>query len=145
MVGRPWQGQPGQPASLRFSSQCRSRSCCLNSDRDRRSPKHCCFILTNASWSLSRDHHYQLSNRFAWAWKLASLGVPVVLVYLGFLGAEEMHDVGTPFQTTDDWAGTLMRHAAGTVPDSCWERQLFHGDVSMRAVVRSWKQPFPPP
>ena len=38
-------------------------------------------------WGISRDSHYQLSNRFAWAWKLASLGVPVVLVYLGFLNA----------------------------------------------------------
>ena len=28
-----------------------------------------------------------MSNRFAWAWKLADLGVPVVLVYLGFFRA----------------------------------------------------------
>jgi hypothetical protein len=27
---------------------------------------------------------------------VASLGMPVVLVYLGFLGAEEMHDLGEP-------------------------------------------------
>ena len=41
-------------------------------------------------WDLSRDSHYQLSNRFAWSWKIASMGVPVVLVYLGFLNADEM-------------------------------------------------------
>jgi len=35
---------------------------------------------------MSRDRHYQLSNRIAFAWKLASMGVPVVLVYLGFTG-----------------------------------------------------------
>ena len=23
-----------------------------------------------AGWNLSRDSHYQLSNRFAWAWKI---------------------------------------------------------------------------
>jgi hypothetical protein len=43
-------------------------------------------------WTLSRDSHYQLTNRFAWAWKLASMGVPVVLGYLGFQGAAEMKD-----------------------------------------------------
>lgn len=47
-------------------------------------------LLTENAWGISRDTHYQLSNRFAWAWKLASLGVPVVLVYLGFLNAAEM-------------------------------------------------------
>jgi hypothetical protein len=45
--------------------------------------------LNNAlpGWRLSCDSHYQLANRFAWAWKLASMGIPVVLVYLGFVGA----------------------------------------------------------
>lgn len=43
-------------------------------------------------WNLTRDSHYQISNRFAWAWKLTQLGIPVVLVYLGFLNATEMND-----------------------------------------------------
>ena len=34
---------------------------------------------------ISRDRCYQFSNRIAFAWKLVSLGIPVVLVYLGFL------------------------------------------------------------
>src|SRR5581483_5853402 len=38
------------------------------------------------SIKLRIDSHYQLSNRLAFAWKLASLGVPTVLVYLGFWG-----------------------------------------------------------
>jgi len=41
-------------------------------------------------WQLSRDSLYQLANRFAWAWKIASLGVPVALVYLGFIAADQM-------------------------------------------------------
>ena len=49
-----------------------------------------------AGWSLCTDTHYQLCNRFAWAWKVASLGVPVVLVYLGFLDADEMGDGALP-------------------------------------------------
>ena len=32
--------------------------------------------------------HYQLANRLAFTWKLASLGIPVVLIYLGFTGDE---------------------------------------------------------
>lgn len=30
--------------------------------------------LTRGAWQLSSEHHYQLSNRFAWSWKIASLG-----------------------------------------------------------------------
>lgn len=45
---------------------------------------------TNLNWALSHEHRYQMANRFAWSWKLADLGYPVILVYLGFLGAEEM-------------------------------------------------------
>ena len=100
--------------------------------------------VTKASWSLSRDHHYQLSNRFAWAWKLVSLGVPVILVYLGFLDAQEMVDVGTPFRTSDDWTIALKGHAAGIVDNTCWEQNLDFNGVELRALIRTWKQPFPP-
>ena len=73
-----------------------------------------------AGWALSRDTHYQLSNRFAWAWKLASLGVPVILVYLGFLGVREMADQGRPFAGAADWEHCLMDQAAGVVPAAPW-------------------------
>jgi hypothetical protein len=43
---------------------------------------------TGLNWGLARDSHYQLSNRFAWSWKAAELGLCVVLVYLGFLNAD---------------------------------------------------------
>ncbi len=35
--------------------------------------------------SISRDTPYQLANRVAFSWKIASFGIPVILVYLGFL------------------------------------------------------------
>ena len=53
--------------------------------------------LPTGQWALSTRHHYQLSNRFAWSWKLAMLGVPVVLLYLGFLNAQDMQDDGDLF------------------------------------------------
>jgi hypothetical protein len=40
------------------------------------------LILT---WALSRDRCYQMSNRFALAYRLAELGILVVLICLGFL------------------------------------------------------------
>lgn len=71
-------------------------------------------------WKLSYDLHYQLCNRFAWSWKIASLGVPVVLVYLGFLKAEEMRDQGQPFDSALAWENSLRTHAKGIVPDEAW-------------------------
>ena len=44
---------------------------------------------TELDWALSYENRYQMANRFAWSWKLTELGYPVVLVYLGFLMAEE--------------------------------------------------------
>lgn len=35
--------------------------------------------------NISRDHSYQLSNRLAHAWWLASHGIPTILLYVGFL------------------------------------------------------------
>ena len=83
--------------------------------------------VTRGIWGLSRDHHYQIANRFAWSWKLAMLGVPVVLLYLGFLNADEMSPPAAPFRTEDDWACALKDHARGVVDDSCWGNRL---DVS---------------
>ena len=75
---------------------------------------------TGGSWNLSRDHHYQLSNRFAWSWKLVMLGIPTVLVYLGFLKAEEMAEW---FRTKADWERQLRGHASDVVDTSAWEKQ----------------------
>ena len=33
---------------------------------------------------ISHESHYQLANRLAFACKITSLGIPTVLVYLGF-------------------------------------------------------------
>ncbi len=98
-----------------------------------------------SGWGLSRDSHYQLSNRFAWAWKLASLGVPVILVYLGFLNADEMSDRGRPFHSADDWEGAVRTHSAGVVPDNVWGDSLLDvGGTPLRALIRSEQIALPP-
>jgi hypothetical protein len=60
---------------------------------------------------ISRDKCYQLSNRIAHAWWLANEGIPVVLLYLGFLNAEDMRISGYRiFTTKKDWEDCIARH-----------------------------------
>ena len=80
-------------------------------------------LTDDPGWALNRDQCYQLSNRFAWAWKLMDLGVPVVLVYLGFLNATEMSDQGDPFCDHADWERCVKTRAKHHVPEEIWERE----------------------
>lgn len=88
-------------------------------------------------WALSRDSHYQLSNRFAWSWKLTQLGVPVILVYLGFLHAGEMADQGESFANHEAWVRTVKAYARGLVPGSAWDNCLLVNDTLMWTLIRS--------
>ncbi len=70
----------------------------------------------DASIEFSRDSHYQLANRLAFTWKLASFGFPVVLLYLGFIGDDGISNVGAPFDSDDDWQSVFFQYADGLVP-----------------------------
>jgi hypothetical protein len=86
-------------------------------------------------WALSADSHYQLSNRFTWAWKVASLGVPVVLVYLGFLNAHEMVQ---PFTSHEAWESCLRAYADETVPGRVWNSDALRvNDTPLIPLIRS--------
>ncbi len=52
-------------------------------------------------WNLTPHGQYQLSNRIAWAWRLAFLGFPVVLLYLGYQG--HLEDV-----ISNEWWGRWL-------------------------------------
>ncbi|MBI4331301.1 MAG: hypothetical protein HY673_08480 [Chloroflexi bacterium] len=93
--------------------------------------------------SLSRDKRYQLANRIAWSWKVASLGLPVVLVYLGFLGDTDMSDVGDPFRDDEHWRRVMGEHMSGVVPEGFPERWIDCGAAPMCMVVRSRPARFP--
>jgi hypothetical protein len=85
---------------------------------------------TQMSWSLSIEHHYQMSNRFAWAWKLTELGLPVILVYLGFLKADEMIYRRKPFETGADWQRIVFSHSQPLFPEQIWNRRwIVNGQV----------------
>jgi len=88
-------------------------------------------------WNLSATCHYQLANRFAWAWKLASVGIPVVLVYLGFLNGSEMFDQGRPFADDEHWRRIVHEHGDRVVPASAWEHPLDVDGTPMIPVIRS--------
>ena len=80
---------------------------------------------TDLDWALSHEHRYQMANRFAWSWKLTELGYPVILVYLGFLRAEEMRKgrEQTPFDGHAEWEGLVKSHSQPLFPAEVWDRQ----------------------
>jgi hypothetical protein len=90
-------------------------------------------------WNLSRDSHYQLANRFAWAWKIAEIGVPVVLIYLAFLGANEM---SKPITDCADWSRIVFNHSRNVVPDAAWGRDIKVATAIIKPLIRVWKQDF---
>jgi hypothetical protein len=86
---------------------------------------------------IDRDSHYQLANRLAFSWKLASLGMPVVLVYLGFTGDSGIVDAGDPFRDDVHWREVFVGHSAGVVPVELFERKLEIEGTPLWVLVRS--------
>ena len=96
---------------------------------------------TGSPWKLSPDTHYQLSNRFAWSWKLASLDIPVVLLYLGFLNAEDMADRGQVFGSEGQWERSLRAYSEGVVDNRCWGQWIDLNGVPLLPLIRGFEQP----
>jgi hypothetical protein len=86
---------------------------------------------------ISRDGHYQLSNRLAFAWKLASLGIPSVLVYLGLTGDDGIRDVCEPFAHDDHWQHTFRDHLQTVCPTSVLAVPIDVGPASFWVLSRS--------
>lgn len=93
---------------------------------------------TTLKWQISRDSHYQMANRFAWSWKLAQLGIPVVLVYLGFLSATDMSKPGeVPFGDAAAWEASTRAHSASLFPAQVWNRRWPVNDAVLVPLIRS--------
>ena len=112
--------------------------------------KQICKAVANANselnklvpgWNLSQDSHYQLVNRFAWSWKLATLGIPVILVYLGFLNAKDMQDKGRIFENYEDWRKLMLSHGDKIIPASVWETKLHCGKAAFTPLLRTVECP----
>jgi hypothetical protein len=78
---------------------------------------------TGLPWQISRDVCYQMSNRFAWSWKLTECGFPVVLVYLGYLRANEMDNRGNPLANEAEWEQLVLAQSAPLFPPEVWGRR----------------------
>ena len=97
---------------------------------------------TENKWKLSPEGYYQLSNRFAWSWKLATLKIPVVLVYLGFLNACEMDSPDTKlFCSEPEWQRVLRTYCEGKVDNSCWGKCLCFKGTPFIPVIRTCNLP----
>ena len=92
---------------------------------------------TSLRWDLHRDRNYQMSNRFAWSWKLADLGVPVILVYLGLLNADEMSDRGNPLRSAAEWRELVLTHSQPLFPGEVWNRNWLVNGKAFIPVIQS--------
>lgn len=77
--------------------------------------------------SVSRNTHYQLANRLAFTWKLATLGIPTVLLYLGFTGDSGIVDAGAPFVDDADWQRAFREYSRAAWPSELLGKRI---DVS---------------
>jgi hypothetical protein len=91
----------------------------------------------DARVAITHGSHYQLANRLAFTWKLGMLGLPVVLLYLGFTGDEGIRDAGAPFADDKDWQRAFRQYAEGTVPSDLFDRRLDLGSSPIWLVSRS--------
>lgn len=91
----------------------------------------------NPHVNISRDSHYQLANRLAFTWKLGSLGIPVILVYLGFTGDEGIRDAGAPFTDDANWRKAINEYAADVVPMELFEVRHDLGAAPVWLALRS--------
>ncbi|MGA2331727.1 MAG: hypothetical protein ABSG75_08200 [Syntrophales bacterium] len=96
---------------------------------------------TSLRWFISRDSHYQMSNRFAWAWKLTEFGIPIILVYLGFLKAEEMVDQGKPFANYSEWEQLVKAHSESLFPYDVWGQRWVVNGQPFIPLIQSIEQP----
>lgn len=93
---------------------------------------------TYSQIKISRDNCYQLSNRIAHAWWLASQGIPVVLVYLGFLNCKDMDNNRRKLLKNDEeWQACFNQHAKKVGVDTITNNWVDCGASNFITICRS--------
>ncbi len=87
--------------------------------------------------AISRKTCYQLSNRIAHAWWLANKGIPVVLLYLGFLNSDDMKDKYKVFNTDVEWEDCFKEHAKIVAADGLIDKTVNCGESSFVMICKS--------
>lgn len=92
--------------------------------------------LCDGVFNLSIRSHYQLANRVAHLWKLATCGIPVVLLYLGFTGDTYF---GDHFRLDGHWQRSMGGYLQGVVPQGIIDRPVIPlaNGGTMQFLVRS--------
>jgi hypothetical protein len=86
---------------------------------------------------LSRDHHYQFSNRVAFAWKVASEAVPTALIYLGYTRDQTIAGPEGMIQNAEHWRSAIRAHTSGVLPSDYWERPISTGLSELWVLART--------
>jgi hypothetical protein len=74
-------------------------------------------------YKLKYEECYQMSNRIAWGIKLASIGIPVVLIYLGFEHATEMEKEDTQINNLRGWI-SMVKECSKIIDFDDWEKEV---------------------
>ena len=86
---------------------------------------------------LDAGSHYQLANRVAYLWKLASMGIPTVLLYIGFTG--DTYFARDYLVDVDHWQRVMGAYMQGVVPLSFPGQVVkLSGGGSARMPIVSW-------
>jgi hypothetical protein len=118
---------PNSPASVANDKSIRLRICETN---------RLLSGVCRAEFNLSADSHYQLANRIAYLAKLASHGVPTILVYLGWLKSPDWTE--DFLRDHAHWQEVMQNYMAGIVPPEFPNRVFrFANGGSMQMLIRS--------
>jgi hypothetical protein len=101
------------------------------------------ICAANAAWNalnlgefrLSVKTCYQLSNRMTWLWHLAELGVPTVLLYLGF--TKDQHFRSDCFRSPDHWRQVMNEYAGAVMPSNVIGRIVKFGGTSALVIAEA--------
>jgi len=92
--------------------------------------------LKLGEFQLSADHDYQLSNRLAYLHKLASDGVPTILLYLGWTSSPDW--TTDPFTNDSAWKASVKEHFERIAPWTFVEKKhQSESGAQFQMIVRS--------
>lgn len=136
-------GVAGKTIALTVKGQERSQA---GLQKSRANHDRICGAIGEASEALSQLHvtspfsassHYQFANRLAFVWKLASLGIPTALLYLGFVGDRGLDEGLRPFKDDREWLNSFGDHVSSILPSKAADIEFRVGKTSALILTRS--------
>ncbi len=89
-------------------------------------------------FDLTPTCHFELGCRLAFALKIAEMGIPVALVYLGFLDADELEDQNCiVFRSEEQWRHFVLEKTKKPAPEELWDETFDVGGTPLSVLIRS--------